>query len=250
MKNDISKNVLDKILCEDIKQKPRYVFLLRKSVLWTVAAVATIVGIIGFSIMLFLLREEDWDVYHHVADSELMGLLSAFPYFWLLIFVIFAVILAYNIKHTEDGYKMRAGAILGVYAAVTIVCGTLLYVVGVAEAAEHALAKRIPIIEQFPGGRARLWIATEKGLLGGHVHAIEDEETFILIDPQKREWMVLLDDDAAIFVKDIRVNMRIKLIGEREDDDEYVFEAKEIRPWFPEKKVREKIKQRRPQKRF
>ena len=82
--NNIPNQVLEKI--KNIRPTPRWQFLLRDYSVWILGAVSLALGSLSFSVVLFMLANNDWDIYSEISNSFFKFLLITLPYFWLVFF--------------------------------------------------------------------------------------------------------------------------------------------------------------------
>lgn len=245
MNKNISQHVLEKITQQEVKQTPRHVFLLKKGVVFSLSIITTMVGCAAMAVVFYLLNTEDRDVYHQIADNGLSLIFLTLPHIWLWLFLLFAAVLAYNIKHSERGYRFRLRYILFAYLGVSMLLGALVYALGFGRIIENTISTQVPFIERLPGGRATIWNQAERGLLGGKIQHLGTTE-FAIIDPTGQVWGIRTNSTTHYFVSELRVGMRVKIIGEMRPeltDALPYFYATEIRPWFPKKDVQEKIRE-------
>ena len=82
---NIAKKVLEQIKSKGILPKPRWRFLLKDYLIWLFFGLTIIVGSLASSIIIFMVRSNDWDLYNRL---HLPFFLKTLPYFWIIIFFI------------------------------------------------------------------------------------------------------------------------------------------------------------------
>ena len=84
MTGDLSKNVLKKIKEDKIEPKPKWIFSLRDLAFWAIFAISLVLGSISTSLIIFILRSNDWDLYKRLGHGLFKFVLITLPYFWLI----------------------------------------------------------------------------------------------------------------------------------------------------------------------
>src|SRR3989339_953679 len=215
---DISQEILDKI--KEVKPKPRWQFLLNDYLIWFLASFSLIVSSLAFAVVLYMLVDNDWDVYTRISNSLLEFVFLTFPYFWLIFLGGFILITYYNFRHTKNGYKYPLSKIFLASFLINILLGTFLYNVGVGQAIDNAVAKRVPFYKEFINKRKHIWSRIDDGLLGGVVTAIEEE--YILIkDIEGNVWTIKhFNTTTPEFVR-LQLGQPVRIIGQKIDSQNF-----------------------------
>lgn len=231
MIEDLSKNILDKIKQQDIKPKSRFSFLAKNYAFWISALISVVVGACTFATILFVILNQDLLFFKQAQGNIITFIAFALPYFWFVIFSIFIAVAYINIKHIEGAYKLRLPTIIGLYFIATILCGSVLYRVGVGEYAEHVFANRVPLYGRVVEHRQKMWHRPENGLLMGRVLDVDEDTNIILLDVAEHEWDVDITNAKYPPYLMIKKEMMLRILGEAVED-EYLFYAHEIRPYM------------------
>ena len=102
---NFDSNILERIKEDNLKPKPKWTFLFKDSVIWFFGALSLVFGALGVSVIIYLLKNNDWSLYNKLSGSFLEFILLTMPYFWILFLAIFILVIKYNIQHTKKGYK-------------------------------------------------------------------------------------------------------------------------------------------------
>jgi len=229
MKN-ISNEVLKKIIDNNIKPKPRWYFITKNYFIWLVFGISIILGSFAFSMILFIIKQLDWDIYHYIGESFLKTVFVSLPYLWLIFLILFIGVAYYNFIHTKRGYRFKFISILLVSLIISITLGTGLYFNGFSEKLENVFLKKIPYYNRLVFSCEEQWMRPKRGLLAGTITEIKlPENNFILTDLDNNRWKI--EASKAIWKGKIapEIDLKIKLIGKLIDDNN--FEVMEIRPW-------------------
>jgi hypothetical protein len=111
-----------------------------------------------------------------------------------------------------------------------VVLGEALFLLGIGEKIDSVLGRRAPLYERFMNPQLEFWSQPEEGRLVGMALQLSDDERFILIDRDRKEWEVIpasstvqeflatmpfLDEAADIPLPPLR------LIGEQISENEF-----------------------------
>lgn len=229
---DISQKVLAAIKEKHIVPRPKWQFSLKAILLWFGGAFSLISGAAGFSVIIHLLRFNDWDAYRYIDKNIFNFILLTMPYFWILFLAAFIFIVDFNFKHTKKGYQYRLPFVAGVSILLSIVLGAILYIAGVGRIIDSALSTRVPFYIEFANRRPMLWSEAEQGRLAGLILEAESLAEFTLVDFQGQTWKVMAEGAAIAPMAKIEPEFMVRLIGAVKDDslDKPVFQAKIILP--------------------
>jgi len=229
MKN-ISNEVLKKIKDNNIKPKPLWYFITKNYFIWSVFGISIILGSLAFSMVLFIIKQLDWDIYHYIGNSFLKTVFISFPYLWLIFLILFTGVAYYNFIHTKRGYRFKLISILLISLVISITLGTGLYFNGFSERLENVFSEKIPYYNRLVYSCEEQWMKPERGLLAGTIIEIGlPENIFILMDLDNNRWTI---EAGKVIWKGKTapvIGLKIKLIGTLIDENN--FKAMEIRPW-------------------
>lgn len=234
---DLSRDILQKIREDNVTPKPRWEFLLKNSAIWTAGITSLIIGGFATSIIIYGLRNDDFDALTETGDSALETILIALPYFWLLLLAIFIFIAHYNYKHTKRGYRNKLSTVLIASVLISVALGIIFYDLGAGKAIDRLLSENAPPYAQYVHPRVQIWIQPEKGRLAGFVIERKDEQTFIIHDFQKHDWTVTTKQPIPHELIPVRVlpkPLKVRCLGKKIDDE--TFDAHRIMPWIPQQK--------------
>jgi len=192
--------------------------------------VAVILGGIATSVVIFMLKTNDWGVRAHLDRSFVGFVLESLPYFWLGLLAGLLFLAYYNYRHTSKGYRYSLFVVLGVALAGFAVLGLLFFGSGLGKAVENSVLNKFPSYQKMHHQREiERWSQPEKGLLGGEVMEFLENNELRLEDFEGNEWRVShprIPEDKEHFVKE---GMMVKAIGEKIEEGS--FEAESVRPW-------------------
>ena len=88
---NLSQAVLAKIKEEHIKPRPKWQFTFKNVLVWITSAIALVFGGLSSSVVIYMLVNNDWDVYEHITGSLAGFIFVTMPYYWLVFMAIFCL---------------------------------------------------------------------------------------------------------------------------------------------------------------
>ncbi|MCK5510431.1 hypothetical protein KAI65_02720 [Candidatus Parcubacteria bacterium] len=231
--NNIGKKILDIIEEKKIIPRPKWQFLLKAVLTWISGIISLIIGALAFSVIIYMLKNNDWDAYMYINDSLLQFILLTLPYFWILFLIMFIFIFHYNFRHTKKGYKYRLYVVAVLSIFLSMLIGSVLYASGVGKSIDFVLSDRLPAYTKFINRRQKIWMAADEGRLGGIIINIKSEKEFELEDLEGKAWHIMCVGADIHPRAKIEVNNKIRIIGEeilKADLDMGAFKAELILP--------------------
>ncbi len=226
--SNLSKSIIDKIKKEKVKPTPKWVFLLKYSVVWGLFVSSVVFGSIAMSIIFFQYRDATGEIYNQMGDGVVEFTLLALPYFWILLMIGFLLLAHYHFHFTKKGHRYNVFAIMGLSLIVSLVLGSALYASGFSEKLEN-LFQEIPNYERLHIGKRMLWQRPNAGRLAGTIMQIEGEKILILQDFQQNVWWVETQNAKRHPQVILQKGERIRAMGERLEGGH--FRADIIGPW-------------------
>lgn len=220
---------MEEIKNRSIEPRPRWYFLLKRSVLWSLATVTTVLGGIAVAVIIFIFVDHDANARTYLSESIFVDLLETIPYLWFGMLLLLIGITQYAIRHTKSGYRYTTTRIVGAVMASSVVIGIVLGTLEVGERVQDYLVERVPYYNQLTSTSKDVWSHPEKGLLGGTVVTIISSEEFKLTDFQDKIWLVDIGEIDADNGSIIQPGAVIKMIGTLEDNAS--FRAVRVLPW-------------------
>lgn len=233
MSENLEQKIIDKIKTGSLSPKPRWHFLLKERLVWTIGVLALLVGAAAVSVMLYLANNNDWLVYEKAGRNFGAWLLLSLPYFWLVFLTLFLWLLSYNLKHTKKGYRYSISLIISIAIAASILLGMAFFALGLGAKIDDVLGRRAPLYDRLFNPHIDFWSQPEDGRLAGLVVSLSDEQHFILADREREEWTVVhaaADGDLVVLGQPVRVVG--KLSGKKEFTAKVIMTMKPGREFF------------------
>lgn len=239
-KNFVS-GVLNKIKEEKISPKPKWHFLIKNSLIWTLGILSLILGAIATSLIFYMLTGEEF-AFGHPQNNLIESLLFIVPFFWIMCLSLFSLLVYYYIKHTKKGYKYSARTIILTIAVVSVVFGGALSALGVDRLIDDTLGEKAPMYDKFINPRIDYWSNPVNGRLMGMITAFEKPDSYTLINPAGELWTIKVQDEKE--QNKIIIDRPIRVIGEIEE--EQIFKVEKVLSVGPGRGFFKKPKQPSP----
>lgn len=219
--NTVSTDVLKKIKKEKLAPKPRWAFMLRRSVLWMAAVISVLVGGLGASVGLYMIRANDYDLYKEAGGSLFIFILATAPYLWVGLLILLGFIAFYNVKHTKGGYKYHGTTIFFFSITLSLLLGIGFSVAGVGRWIDNQFEANLPGYSEVLAPRHEIFANPEEGLLTGKVLSIESLQEVVISDLEGNVWTVYFEKDHPV-----KAGQVLRMLGEQ--TGEFEFRAKKI----------------------
>ena len=242
MSEEFTNKILDALKEEDVKCKSRLSFLMKDWLLWASAGFVILLGALGIAATLAIIAMADWDLVERLEHTHASFALMSVPPAWILLVILFIILADYNIRHTRRGYKLSLLKLVGAVIGSSVVLGVLLFSVGAGAIVDREFAEHMPYYDHVANRKPLHLLQPEYGVLAGIVQSIDDEEDIWTVeDIKKNIWSVEVEEAEIIGDEYIVVGRPVRIIGERDDEDSYHFEAEEISPMRPPRDAHKKI---------
>ncbi|HPI67545.1 MAG TPA: hypothetical protein PKZ16_03345 [bacterium] len=221
----VQDRVLRKIKQEKIKPLPPTIFLIKRVAFWFLTILSFLLTALITSLVIFLLANQDWDIYQKFTSHQTLFLFWVLPYFWLIIWFIFIWSLYYNYRHTKYGYRTKISQLTIFSSTLILIFGYTFYSFGWGYKIENYFFQKSNFYNQINNNRL-IWDNATKGLLAGQIIKTEKSQ-IILKDLKNKEWQIIfnqLDTNSNLIP-----GQKIKIIGQPVDSQ--TFFASEIRNW-------------------
>ncbi|PLX27705.1 hypothetical protein C0583_00495 [Candidatus Parcubacteria bacterium] len=232
MKNtkiQLSKNIFDAIKEKKVEPRAKWQCLLFSRIAWAISFVLVVIGSLAFSVVLYMVINNDWDLYTHLGDSLIEFIFVTLPYFWILILAVLVLLALFSSKFTEDAYRYKLATLIFASLIVNVILGGTFYVFGMGEFIDLQLQKEIPLYNSLSYDKDKMWTQPEKGILAGTIISQNGDE-LVVEDYLSNTWTIVISANSNIKGRVmLKTGEKIKIIGSLGKGN--VFLANEIRPW-------------------
>jgi len=228
MKKDLIKSVQKIIKDKKIEPKSKWEFKLKEYAIWLGVFVFTIIGGLAVAVIIYMLKNNDWDLSKQASNNFLGFIFATLPYFWILFLILFSLFTYYNFKHTKSGYRYALSYILLGIVLLSLFLGIAFYNIGLGQAMDRIFSDRMPFYEKMMFYKQNIWSKPSQGLLAGKIISEVVNDEFELVGLDRKTWLIKKHKALVTPKVFLRLGEPIKVIGEQVDDN--IFQAKEIRP--------------------
>lgn len=223
-----AQKIIDRIRVENIRPLPKWTFTIPEAMKWVAYAFFVLMGGMSFSIILFAISVNGFDLIQHFMHSKVESVLVLLPLLWLgvLTFVLGASIA--SVMQTGRAYKFSFGKWVSLSVGISITLGTLFFLAGGARWLEHKFETNVESYESLFEKKAAIWSQPNLGTLSGEVISF-DAQTISLRDWKGRIWSVSYAQAFVAPILKIEAGVQIKLNGTLTGEN--AFDATSIKPW-------------------
>ena len=174
--------VLLRIDREEIVPTPRWHFMLREGVVWSVGVVSVGVGILAVVAIIFEMRNAWWEHYEATHESLLTFAVETLPLIWLLGLVLFSTLLYASVRHMRRGYRYAVHTLVLASIGISGVGGVAVYVLGGGQFADESIGRFVPFQHPFIEREHMRWMDPESGRLTGIVREVPFAESVVWLE--------------------------------------------------------------------
>jgi hypothetical protein len=227
--NNLSKKLLESIKNENITPKPKWKFQVWNGVLWGAGGLFVIAGGLATSVIIYIFRYSELDVYRQLTDSWTEFLFLFLPIFWLVLLTGTVLVVLYDLKCTKKGYKYPLSLLAVVVVLSSLSLGMVFSYGGVGRYMDGFLGRQVPYYSKVINPRVDFWCHPEQGRLAGIIASITGEKKFVLRGCQGKDWAVKirevrLDPNGDSSHLLIESGTSVKAIGEKVSESEFMAE--------------------------
>lgn len=224
-----AKEILKSIQDKKIKPTSRWKIILKDYLIWILFVIVTLVGAVAMSVIIFIIRDNDWDIYSYLNKTFLGYFILLLPYFWLVILFILGALAYFNFKNTRKGYLLNPYWVVIGSVLISVILGWILFEFKVGGQIDRFCAEKIPYYKGTETYKKIFWSNPENGLLSGEIVELIRSDEFVIRDFSEKRWNILGND--VIWKSDVNKELgeRVKVMGVFSGENNFI--AKEVRPW-------------------
>ncbi|EKE16218.1 MAG: hypothetical protein ACD_11C00026G0008 [uncultured bacterium] len=227
MKNLIQETV-KQLKSGNVHPLPKWKFVLKSLLTWFLAGIIGFFSAVGLAVILFLVTQFDWNVYEKIGNRIFFGFIF-FPYFWMIIVLLFIFGIYEVVRRTKSGYKYSWKKIVLIVLGVSLGMGILAHLANFGEVTNNAARRNFPMYRNFVHTMEDQWSQPEKGFLAGEIVSKNNNSIF-LEDFDGKKWEIILDKNTIVMpMAKIEEEAGVKIIGKIISEGKFL--ARQIRPW-------------------
>ena len=230
MKDTLPEDIMRAIDERGITPIPRWHFLLKRSVFWTIAGVAVLLGGLAVSVIIFVYFDHDTEGMIYLNQGLVDNILMAIPYFWLVSLAFLITLTHISIRHTKIGYRYGVVRVAVIALIASLALGFAFDEFDVGANVNESLNESIPYYNSLVYTSEDEWSQPEKGLLGGVVLTVANASGVSIRDFRNKEWHIDLHgfdvEDTGLVP---RPGERFKAVGKHLGNN--TFQAEQVFLW-------------------
>lgn len=118
MSDQLPQHIIEEIEKRGLVPRPRYHFLLKRSVFWSLAIISIIIGAIAFAVAIYVFFDNEGISTTTLLETPLETILQSVPFIWLFVLGLFTTSAYLGLRNTKTGYRYKTvRAVLGVIIA-------------------------------------------------------------------------------------------------------------------------------------
>ena len=228
--------ILDEIERRKVVPIPRWHFLLRRAVFWTLAVISVITGSLSMATAIYVFLDHDFLVDQARIDRFLAqqplieDIINSIPYLWLTALLLFTLVAYYGVRHTRKGYRYPTLRVIGGSLLLSLALSGFMNLFDVGQIIHRYLIENIRGYDRLVYANEQRWTHARKGWLGGKVVRVDEQQhALVLMDYKKRVWTVDLVNSEVIPGTMLLPGKYIKITGLKTGQGEFM--ASSIQAW-------------------
>ncbi len=228
----LAKRILDKIEGEKLTPRPRWEFVFKNYVFWTLGALAVALGAFAFAAAVFEVQNAGWNLAVATHPDFLTFFLAVAPFLWAIVLIVFLALGYANIRRTKRGYRYPLAVIALGAVLTSVALGSGLYAAGLGGEIEESLGGQLPFYRPILVEEHGWWTAPQKGLLGGTVMSLASStKSFVLKDFSGHTWQVDVSDLRGHDLVVLARGGTVHVVGVPTTASSTIFHACFVFPW-------------------
>jgi hypothetical protein len=226
---DLDKKVLSEIERRRLKPLPAAFFLARRSVFWTLAVVALVLGALSVAVTIYAVVDFVATGGRGFDAMPLDDVFEHLPFVWLAALAVFVASAVSSFRRTRRGYRYPTAAVTLVVLVASLAFGSLLYVLNVGPGLHEFLRARSPTYEWLSSSADDEWDDPDAGRLAGRVIGYDGKGTLTLQDFDDKVWRIAVEGATLSLDEPLGSDEDVAILGERTGPD--TFKARAIGEW-------------------
>lgn len=184
-----SQKAFEKIMKGEIRQKPRWFFVIKNIFLWIFGVLSMLAGALFMSVIIFTAVNSDMDLHREIYGYAISCMTICTIIAWLVLLGIFVILCDVSVRHTKRGYVYPISLIITLHVGVSMILGMLLYVSGIGCYVDDVLGAHMRFYYDVEKRRGEAFHVPDKGFVMGRIVRY-DNQTVELVSPHGDLWMI------------------------------------------------------------
>jgi hypothetical protein len=212
--SDLSNRILKEIEQRRLKPRPAFYFLAKRSMFWSLALGAIMLGGLSVALGLFVIGDFFATGGRNANDMPFDDLMPLLPVLWLVCFAALIASAYIGFANTRSGYRYRPRTVIAAAVASSVILGAALHQAEAGRLLHETLSRWIPAYRDYTYVPYAEWSRPDAGYLGGEVQSVAGE-TMQLEDFQGKLWTVDISQATVKFSDPLIEEGDVAIRGER-----------------------------------
>lgn len=107
MNNQLHQHIIKEIEKRGLVPRPRFHFLLKRSVFWSLAIISIIIGAVSFAVAIYVFFDNEGISTATLLETPLETILQSIPFLWLFVLGLFTTSAYLGLRNTKTGYRYK-----------------------------------------------------------------------------------------------------------------------------------------------
>lgn len=213
----LHQEIIERIKEDNIQPHSKRYFLLKNYVMWAFFGLVILLGGLVTSIDIHLFRSAAEDL----GELENLGffnfILTAMPYFWIVLTLAFVTIAISYYRQTKTGYRHEFVSIVITGFCGMLILGLIFHFAGISRAVQQYLLRSYlrPYYQPLVFTEYDIWLKPQSGFFIGRVNERLSTSTIIIVDPDNKSWKIT---GTSTFITNLSTGDLVKVHGTTTDD--------------------------------
>lgn len=222
---NLSEKIVNEIQKKSLKPTPRWVFTLKRIILWLPGILCTLIGSIAIYGIIYGSTNSGWEFRRFTHPSTQEFILESIPYIWILSFILFYLFTFNFIRKTNEGYKYKRATILLSSFLISVILGELIFILINKKIFYYSFG-----FEKYTKQtQINRWSSPEQGRVLGVITDINNEESITITDKRGKNWIVNINKIPKEMKGSIQLGGNIRVLGDVSGPNDFI--ACALLPW-------------------
>jgi len=221
-----TQDTMDKIMSGEVRQVPRWHFIVKNIILWIVGFLCIVAGALTVSLIIFTFANGAFSLRGVAYHNFIQHIMIVLPILWIIITIIFVALFDFFVRCTRRGYRYSLWVVIGANILLSIVLGTVFYFLGISHVVDDMLGGHFRSYHSVERRQSQLFNKPDEGMVIGRTISCQDDH-FTLVTSDGEKWHIMSKNIPEFKQKIITDGRRFVVIGKKIDDN--IFVACDIR---------------------
>ncbi len=188
-----SQKALERILKGEVKQKPRWFFVVKNILMWIFGGASILVGALFVSVIIYTVVNSDMDLHREIYGYFISYITLCMIFLWIFLTGVFVILCDVSVRHTDRGYIYPLYIIISIHIGLSIIVGVFLYAKGISCYVDDMLGSHMRYYYNVNKRRAVSFDLPERGILMGQI-VRRNDNIVELMSTDGTLWVIAVDN--------------------------------------------------------